>query len=84
MADPWEVQIHRAVAQVVYLLPKEIAQPIRNTIARLAQNPDIEGRRLVGGFPDVFQVVVAKHDIMFQIREEPEKIVRVVKVQLHQ
>jgi hypothetical protein len=84
MADNWEVQIHRNVTQVVYLLPKEFAQPIRNMIVSFAQNPYPEGRRLIGGFEDVFQVLVANHDILFQVVEEPRKVIRVLKVQLHQ
>ncbi len=84
MAESWEVQIHRSVTQVVYLLPKDFAQPIRNMIVSLAQNPYPESRRLIGGFEDTFQVFVANHDILFQVQEEPQKIVRVLKVQLHQ
>ena len=84
MAESWEVQIHRNVTQVVYLLPKEFAQPIRNMIARFAQNPYPESRMLIGGFEEVFQVLVANHDILFQVLKEPQQIVRVVKVQLHQ
>ena len=84
MAESWEIQIHRSVTQVVYLLPKDFAQPIRNMIVSLAQNPYPESRRLIGGFEDVFQVLVANHDILFQVIEERQKIVRVLKVQLHQ
>ncbi len=84
MAEPWEIQIHREVTQVVYLLPKDIAQPIHNMIVSLEQNPYPTGRRLIGGFEDVFQVSVANHDILYQVLEEPRKVVLVLKVQLHQ
>jgi len=82
MADSWEVYINRGVTDVVYLLPKDIAQPIRNMINSLKENPYPESRRLIGGFEDTYQVTVANHDILFQVLEEPRKIVRVLKVQL--
>lgn len=78
----WELHINRRITEVVYLLPKDIAQPIRNMISSLKENPYPAGRRLIGGFDDVYQVTVAHHDILFQVLEEPLKIVQVLKVQL--
>jgi len=83
MAEPWEVHINRRVLDVVYLLPKDIAQPIRDIISSLKENPYPAGMRLTGGFKDVYQVTVANHDILFQVLGEPILLVRVLKVQLH-
>lgn len=81
MVEHWEVYIHREVKTAVYLLPKDFAQPIRNKMYELRQNPYPTGHRLIGGFENVYEVTVVNHTIVYQVLEELQAI-RVLKVQL--
>ena len=82
MAESWEIQIHRQVNTVVYTLPKDFAQPIRNKLYELRQNPYPTGHRLIGGFEDVYAVTVVDHTIVYQVLEKAG-IVRVLRVRLN-
>lgn len=81
MLERWQVQIHRKVNEAVYALPREIVSSIQKAIRQLEQNPYPEESRFVGSFRDVFEIVVARYRLVYEVKED-KKLVRLVRINL--
>lgn len=72
--EDWKIDIHHAVAQVIYPLPARLALALKDTIAGLRQNPHIPQHRPVEGLDDTYEVTVGFFRVVYQIQEEKKRI----------
>ena len=72
--EPYQIDIHQTVLQVLLPLPAVLAIELRNTIASLGSNQYPEGYRTVEGSADTYEITVGFFRVVYQVQQEQKRI----------